>query len=100
VVAAFRDGLQEAGSMEGENVVIEYRLPEGIVTVWPTFVADLVCRPVSGLSAKRCGGVVFGGNIIPEMAIDVVFSCFQLGMVYRTRQSLCERGSSNAGRFD
>jgi putative tryptophan/tyrosine transport system substrate-binding protein len=46
-VAAFRQGLKEAGFVEGQNVAVEYRSMEGRHDRLPTLVADLVRRPVA-----------------------------------------------------
>src|SRR6266511_643157 len=47
LVTAFRQGLKEAGFVEGQNVAVEYRSTEGRHDRLPALVADLVRRPVA-----------------------------------------------------
>jgi putative ABC transport system substrate-binding protein len=73
-VAAFRQGLQEAGFVDGQNVVIESRFAEGNFDRLPALAADLVRRQVHVLVAT--GGtvsVVKAKPVVPT-TIPIVFA--------------------------
>src|SRR5215472_11959146 len=51
MVAALRQGLKEAGYIEGHNVAIDFRWAEGQYDRLPMLAAELVRRQVAGIIA-------------------------------------------------
>jgi putative ABC transport system substrate-binding protein len=74
IVAAFRQGLKEAGYVEGQNVAIEFRFAEGQIDRLPALASDLVNRAVNVFVATGgTGSVVKARPIVPH-TIPIVFA--------------------------
>ena len=71
-VAAFREGLKEAGYVEGQNVTVEYGFAEGQLDRFPALVSDLVRRQASVLAVTSIAGARAAKQA--TTTIPVVFS--------------------------
>ena len=65
LVAAFRQGLREAGFVEGQDGAIEYRWADNQLDRLPALIADLLPRPVA----------VIIGNTPSALAVGTLQRC-------------------------
>jgi putative ABC transport system substrate-binding protein len=71
IVTAFRNGLREAGFVEGQNIAIEYRWADDQQDQLPVLVADLIRRRVSVIVGNTPS--VLAANINPCATKSLIF---------------------------
>jgi len=74
IVAAFRQGLKEQGSVEGQNVAIESRFAEGQIGRLPALASELVRHGVSVFVATGGTASVVNARPVVPHTIPIVFA--------------------------
>ena len=74
IVTAFRNGLNEMGYFQGQNVTVEYRFAEGNYDRLSALAADLIRRPVNVLVATGGTAATIATKPIIPATIPLVFA--------------------------
>ena len=71
LVHAFRQGLEETGFFEGQNIAVEYRYADDQEERLPALVAELIRRPVSVIVANHAAASV---AIRANKSVPIIFA--------------------------
>src|SRR2546430_6311270 len=96
VVAAFRQGLSEAGYVEGQNVTVEFRWAEGQLDQLTAMATDLVSRHVAVIIAAGGDRPALAAQS-PASAIPILFTGSDLPVKSGPAASLTRAGGNAAG---
>jgi putative ABC transport system substrate-binding protein len=96
-VVAFREGLKDAGYVDGQSVTIEYRFLEGQFDRFPALISELVRRPVSALAVTSIAGARTAKQA--TATIPVVFSVGEDPVAAGIVESLNRPGGNLTGVY-